>query len=36
MSAESILNQELQPYIRYADLLHFQQWKTPPRIITDR
>ncbi|MEC0266320.1 AraC family transcriptional regulator [Paenibacillus anseongense] len=35
MSADSILNHELQPYIRYADLLHFQQWKTPPRIITD-
>lgn len=35
MSAESILTQELQPYIRYADLLHYHQWKTPPRIITD-
>lgn len=35
MSADSIFNQKLQPYIRYADLLHFQQWKTPPRIITD-
>jgi AraC-like DNA-binding protein len=35
MSADSILTQELQPHIRYADFLHYHPWKTPPRIITD-
>ncbi len=32
---ESILNQELRPHIRYTDLLHFKQWNTHARIITD-
>jgi AraC-like DNA-binding protein len=35
MAAESILTQELRPFVRYADLLQYKQWKTPPRIITD-
>lgn len=35
MSADSILDQELQPYIRYADRLHFHNWRTPLRIISD-
>jgi AraC-like DNA-binding protein len=33
--AESILNQDLRPHIIYADLLHFKQWNTHTRIITD-
>ncbi|MGG1516049.1 helix-turn-helix domain-containing protein [Paenibacillus oryzisoli] len=35
MSADSILKQALQPYIRYADLLHYHNWRTPPRMVTD-
>lgn len=35
MAAESILTHELRPYVRYADLLEYVQWRTPPRIITD-
>ncbi|WP_164821415.1 AraC family transcriptional regulator [Paenibacillus koleovorans] len=29
------MNQELQPRIRYTDLLYFRQWRTAPRIVTD-
>lgn len=35
MAAESILNQDLRPHIIYADHLHFKQWNTHARIITD-
>ncbi|NOU64765.1 helix-turn-helix domain-containing protein [Paenibacillus sp. LMG 31461] len=35
MVTESILNQDLRPHIRYTDLLHFKQWNTHARIITD-
>jgi len=35
MPADSILDQELKPYIRFADQLHFHNWRTPLRIITD-
>ncbi|MDR6555252.1 AraC family transcriptional regulator [Paenibacillus qinlingensis] len=35
MAAESILNQDVIPHIRYADQLYFKQWNTHARIITD-
>lgn len=35
MAVESILNQDLRVQVRYADLLYFKQWRTPPRIVSD-